>query len=64
MLPILFQQIFSVRLVRLKRLVKGDNKDLAPKSPISFQERLRVKLERLRKFAKGEIRDCAPISPI
>jgi len=48
---------FRVRLERLRRFSKGDNRDLAPMSPILLLSRSRVRLERLRRFAKGENRD-------
>jgi len=55
---------FKVRLERLSRLAKGDNRDYAPMSPILLLFRFRVKLERLTRFATGYNRDYAPISPI
>jgi len=45
---------FKVRLERLRRFVKGDNRDYAPMSLISLYFRFRVRLERLRRFAKGD----------
>jgi len=55
---------FRVRLERLKRLSKGDNRDYAPMSPIRLLLRVSVRLERLRRYAKGDNRDYTPISPI
>jgi hypothetical protein len=46
-----------VRLERLRRFAKGDNRDSAPMSPILLLLRSRVRLERLRRFAKGDNRD-------
>jgi len=54
-----------VRLERLRRFAKGDNRDYAPMSPIPLSNRFMVRLERLRRFkAKGDNRDYAPMSPI
>ena len=57
MSPILLLFKFRVRLERLRRFAKGDNRDYAPLSPISLQFKLRVRLERLKRFAKGDNRD-------
>ena len=46
-----------VRLERLRRFVKGDNRDYAPMYPISLLSRFMVMLERLRRFFKGDNRD-------
>jgi len=53
-----------VRLDRLRRFAKGDNRDYAPISPISFSHRFSVRADRLRRFAKGDSRNYAPVSPI
>jgi len=53
-----------VRLERLRRFAKVDNRDCAPMSPISLLSRFMIRLERLRKFAKGDNRDYAPMSLI
>ena len=53
-----------VRLVRLRRFAKGDNRDFAPVSPILFISIFRAMLVRLRRFAKGDNRDYAPMPPI
>ena len=53
-----------VRVDRLRRFAKGDNRDYAPYSPISFNSRFRFRLDRLRRFVKGDNRDYAPTSPI
>jgi len=53
-----------VKLERLRRFAKGDNRDYAPISPILLFLRFRVRLERLRRFAKGDNRDYAPMCPI
>ena len=50
-----------VRLERLRRFAKGDNRDYAPMSPIWLLIRPRVRLEILRRFAKGINRDYAPM---
>jgi len=55
---------FRVRLERLRRFAKGDNRDYAPLSPIRLLLRFRARFERLRRFAKGDNRDYAPISLI
>ena len=55
--PILFQFRLTIRLERLRRFAKGDNRDEAPMSPISLLPRLTVRLERFRRFAKGDNRD-------
>ena len=57
MCPILFPSKFKVKLERLRRFTKGDNRDYAPVSPILFHFRSRVRLEKLRTFAKGDNRD-------
>jgi len=57
MAPILLLNRLRVRLERLRRFAKGDNRDVAPMSPILLPPRLRVRLERLRRFAKGDNRD-------
>ena len=46
MSPILLLFRKRVRLERLRRFVKGDNRDEAPMSPILLLFRYRVKLER------------------
>jgi len=46
-----------VRLERLRRFTKGDNRDYAPMYPISLLFRFKVRLERLRRLAKGDNRD-------
>ena len=53
-----------VRLERLRRFSKGDNRDYAPMSPILFSFKCMFRLERLRRFTKGDNRDYDPISPI
>ena len=53
-----------VRLERLRRFAKGDNRDYAPMSPIPLSIRFMVRLERLRRFPKEDNRDYAPMSPI
>ena len=53
-----------VRLERLRRFAKGDNRDYTPMSPILLLFRFMVKLERLRRFAKVDNRDYTPMSPI
>jgi len=53
-----------VRLERLRRFAKGDNRDCALMCPILLLFRFMVRLERLRRFAKRDNRDCAPLSPI
>jgi len=60
MSPISFLFRFMVRLERLRRFAKGDNRDYAPMCPISFLFRFMVRLERLRRFAKGDNRDLVP----
>ena len=57
MSPILLALRSRVRLERLRRFVKGDNRDYAPMSTISLWFRFMVMLERLRRFAKGDNRD-------
>jgi len=57
MSPILLYSKYRVRLERLRRFTKGDNRDKAPVSPILFHPRFMVRLERLRRFAKGDNRD-------
>jgi len=57
MSPIPLLSRSRVRLERLRRFSKGDNRDYAPLSPISLQFKLRVRLERLKRFAKGDNRD-------
>ena len=57
MSPILLLPKFRVRLERLRRFFKRDNRDLAPILPIPFLSRFRVRLKRLRRFAKGDNRD-------
>jgi len=57
MSPILLLFRKRVRLERLRRFVKGDNRDEAPMSPILLLFRYRVKLERLKRFPKGDNRD-------
>jgi len=64
MSPIWLLFILRVRLERLRRFTKGDNRDSAPMPPISLPFRLRVRLERLRRFTKGDNRDSALMSPI
>jgi len=53
-----------VRLERLRRFAKGDNRNYAPKCPILLPKRFMIRNERLRRFAKGDNRDYAPMSPI
>jgi len=53
-----------IRIVRLKRFIKGDKRYYAPKCPILLTGRFMVKFERLRRFAKGVNRDYAPMCPI
>jgi len=55
--PISLLPRLKVRLERLRRFAKGDNRDEAPMPPISLLPRLTVRLERLRRFAKGDNRD-------
>ena len=55
---------FRVRLERLRKFVKGDNRNFAPMSPIELFFRFRVRFEKLRRFAKGDNRDYAPLFPI
>ena len=57
MSPILLLFRPRVRLERLRRFAKGDNRDSAPMSPILFPFRKRFRFERLRRFAKGDNRD-------
>ena len=57
MSPILLLFRSRVRLERLRRFAKGDNRDEAPMPPILLLIRFRVRLERLRRFAKGDNRD-------
>jgi len=57
MSPILLALRSRVRLERLRRFVKGDNRDYAPMSTIPLLKRFMVKFERLRRFAKGDNRD-------
>jgi len=57
MSPILLYSRLSVRLERLRRFAKGDNRDVAPMAPIWLPLRYRVRPERLRRFAKGDNRD-------
>ena len=57
MSPISLLSRFRVRLERLRRFAKGDNRDYAPFTPIWLRSRFRVMLERLRRFAKGDNRD-------
>ena len=42
-----------VKLDKLRRFAKGDNRDYVPRSPIWLWLRLRVILERWRRLAKG-----------
>jgi len=56
MSPIMFLSRFRVRLERLRRFSKDDNRFIAPLSPILLLYRCRVRLERLRRFAKGDNR--------
>ena len=51
---------FMVRLERLRRFAKGDNRDCALMCPILLLFRFMVRLERLRRFAKGDKRDLVP----
>ena len=53
-----------VRLERLRRFAKGDNRDYDPMSPIWLLFRNKAMLERFRRFAKGDNRDYAPMFPI
>jgi len=46
-----------VKLERLRRLAKGDNRDYAPMCPIKLLFRLMVRIERLRRLVKGVNRD-------
>jgi len=55
---------FIVRIDRLRRLAKGDNKDYAPTPLILFLSSFKVRVDRLRRLAKGYNRDYAPSSPI
>ena len=55
--PISLPSRFRVRLERLRRFTKGDNRDSAPMPPISLSFRFSIRLERLRRFAKGYNRD-------
>ena len=64
MSPILLLFRFRVKLERLRRFAKGDNKDYAPIIPIRFLIRFKFRLERLRRFTKGDNRDYAPRSSI
>jgi len=64
MFPIRLLFRFRVRLERLRRSAKGDNRDYAPMCSISSLFRSIVRLERLRRFAKGDNRYYAPMSPI
>jgi len=57
MSPILLLFKFRVRLERLRRFAKGDNRDYAPFTPIWLLSSFKVMLERLRRFAKGDNRD-------
>ena len=57
MSPISLLFRLRVRLERLRRFAKGDNRDKAPMASIWLTPRLRVRLERLRRFAKGDNRD-------
>ena len=57
MSPIWLLFKFKVRLERLRRFAKGDNRDYAPMRPIWFSLRSRFRLERLKRFAKGDNRD-------
>jgi len=57
MSPILLLSRSRVRLERLRRFAKGDNRDLALMPPILFLFKSRVRVERLRRFAKGDNRD-------
>jgi len=57
MSPIWLLFILRVRLERLRRFTKGDNRDSAPMPPISLSFRFSIRLERLRRFAKGYNRD-------
>ena len=57
MSPIWLYFRLRVRLERLWRFAKGDNRDSAPMPPIWLLLRPRVRLERLRRFAKGDNRD-------
>jgi len=50
-----------VRLERLRRFAKGDNRDYAPLPPIKLYSRFSARLERLRRFAKGDNSDYAPM---
>jgi len=57
MYPISLRFRSRVRLERLRRFTKGDNRDYAPMYPISLLFRFKVRLERLRRLAKGDNRD-------
>jgi len=52
--------IFRVKLERLSRFAKGDNKDSAPLYPIEFSKRLIETLDKLASIAKGDKRDLVP----
>ena len=57
MSPIQFYSRSRVKIDRLKRLAKGDNKDYAPMLPIQLLPKFMVRLEKLRRFNKGDNRD-------
>ena len=64
MSPIPLSIRFVVRLERLRRFAKGDNRDYAPMSIIMLLCRFMIRLERLRRSSKGDNRDYAPMCPI
>jgi len=49
-----------VRLERLRRFAKGDNRDYAPMSPMKFSTRLSETFDKLASMAKGDKRDLVP----
>jgi len=64
MSPISLYSRLRFKLERLRRFVKGDNRDYAPTFSIEFLARFIASLDNLRRFAKGHNRDYAPMFPI
>jgi len=56
--------ISRVRLDKLRRFVKENKRDYAPKSPISLLFIFNAMLKRLNRLAKGDNKHYAPLSPI
>ena len=64
MSPISLYSRLRFKLERLRRFVKGDNRDYAPTCSIKLFSRFKVRFERLWRFAKEDKRDYAPKFPI